>query len=147
MLSIFTYTAKYLSRERSLLLWALLFPILLATLFSAMFSNLSKDYAFEPFKLGVVRNANYESAPDLDTVLSSVSAGGSDTQYLDLFDCSSTADGDAQTNAGTIDGYVTVDDSGTPELHLSHADYDSKTAVDLGDGRPIDFRCLCPHGL
>ena len=93
-----------------------------------MFSNLSKDYAFEPFKLGVVRDANYEAAPDLDTVLSSVSAGGSDTQYLDLFDCSSTADGDAQTNAGTIDGYVTVDDSGTPELHLSHADYDSKTA-------------------
>ena len=76
----------------------------------------------------MVRDANYESAPDLDTVLSSVSEGGSDTHYLDLFDCSSTTDGDAQTNAGTIDGYVTVDDSGTPELHLSHADYDSKTA-------------------
>lgn len=128
MLSIFKYTAKYLSRERSLLLWALLFPILLATLFSAMFSNLSKDYAFEPFKLGVVRDANYASAPEFDAVLSSVSAGGSDTQYLSLSDCSSTTDGDAQTNAGTIDGYVTVDDSGTPELHLSHADYDSKTA-------------------
>lgn len=127
MFAIFDYTVRYLLRERALMLWAFLFPIILSLLFSAMFSGLSKDYALIPIKLGVIEDANYQAAVGLDQVLSSVSSETADTRYLDLSDCPDAAEADRRTNDGTIDGYITVDDSGTPELHLSHVVSASKT--------------------
>lgn len=127
MFAIFDYTVRYLLRERALMLWAFLFPIILALLFSAMFSGISKDYALTPLSLGVIHDANYQAAVGLDETLASVSSKSADNHYLDLSDCPDTTEADSQSNDGSIDGYITVDDSGIPELHLSHAVSASKT--------------------
>lgn len=53
-LHTFRYTAKQLFRQKDLLFWNLLFPILLSTLFSFAFSGLAADEAFHAIPVAVV---------------------------------------------------------------------------------------------
>ena len=87
MATTFLATLKSLIRNRALLFWPLAFPIIMATMFGAMFANLQSGYAFDPFQLGVVRDANYDAAPGLDDLLDELSSPSADTQYVAITTC------------------------------------------------------------
>ncbi|MCL2136410.1 MAG: ABC transporter permease [Coriobacteriia bacterium] len=59
MPTTFIYTLRILVRDRSNLLWAMAFPLILMTLFYSMFNNLDEIYALEPIPVIVVWDSNY----------------------------------------------------------------------------------------
>ena len=129
MATTFLATLKSLIRNRALLFWPLAFPIIMATMFGAMFANLQSGYAFDPFQLGVVRDANYDAAPGLDDLLDELSSPSADTQYVAITTCDDAADAEARVNSSEIEGYLTVDADGTPQMHLSRGSQGDDTAT------------------
>ncbi|MEG0283328.1 MAG: ABC transporter permease [Erysipelotrichales bacterium] len=58
MLRLFKYQLLIILKEKSVIFWTFLFPIILCTLFNFAFSNLGKTDIFEPFKVSVVGAKN-----------------------------------------------------------------------------------------
>lgn len=72
-LHIFTNRFKCLIRDRQLVFWTLLYPLVLATLFGMAFANLSGGAGFAGIPIAVVDNAEYRSETAFQSVLDSVS--------------------------------------------------------------------------
>lgn len=98
------------------LIWALLFPVLMALVFSLMFSGFDELYATTTVRAGVLADANYQDAPLLRAVLDGAAADDGILAFT-------TSDDEAElaraTLDGELDGYLTVDAAGTPTLHVS----------------------------
>ena len=73
MLTVFSYQVLRLLRDRVLLVWTLGFPIVLALIFMAQFSNLEKAYEATPMGFGVVQDEAYRADPGLDAVVERIS--------------------------------------------------------------------------
>ncbi|MDF9867066.1 ABC-2 type transport system permease protein [Bacilli bacterium PM5-3] len=54
----FVYQIKSIIREKILVFWSLVFPIILVSLFNLAFSNVDSSKLFEPFNVGVVGDKN-----------------------------------------------------------------------------------------
>jgi len=72
---VFSYRLKYLLRNRQMVFWTLLFPILLSIFFSLAFSNLYTAETFRKIPVAVVDNDAYRADTVFRNVLQSVSAG------------------------------------------------------------------------
>lgn len=72
---IFTYRLKCLFRDKELVFWTLLFPLILATFFSMAFSKLNDNELFNPINIAVVNNEAYDKNEDFKKVLNDVSTG------------------------------------------------------------------------
>ena len=72
-LHIFVNRLKCLIRDRQLVFWTFLYPLVIATLFSLAFSNLSSADAFHSIPIAVVDNVEYKNETTFQSVLSSVS--------------------------------------------------------------------------
>ncbi len=70
---VFSYRLRYLLRNREMVFWTLLFPILLSIFFSLAFSNLYTAEAFSKIPIVVVDSEAYRA----DTVFKSVLQGAS----------------------------------------------------------------------
>lgn len=70
---IFTNRIKCMVRDKTMMFWTLLFPLVLATFFSMAFANLSSDEVFKAIPIAVVDNDAYRSDLQLQQVLKSVS--------------------------------------------------------------------------
>ena len=70
---IFVYRLKFSLRDRQMLFWTFLFPLLLATFFGMAFSNINRSESFSTFPAAVVYNEAYRADPDLRQALQSVS--------------------------------------------------------------------------
>lgn len=70
---IYRNRIKVSIRDRQMLFWTFLFPIILATFFNMAFSNLSANETFQTIPVAVVKNAAYEDDQTLKDVLKSVS--------------------------------------------------------------------------
>ena len=108
-----------LVRDKSLLIWTLAFPIILGSIFMAMFSGLDESYRPGTLSLGVIGDANYEAAYGLDETLDAISDPAAEEQLATTVAFGSEADAIQATNAGDIDAYLTVDEDGTPQLHVA----------------------------
>ena len=108
-----------LVREKALLWWAFLFPIVMCLLFMGMFSNLDAGYADATTRLAVVEDANYQGAYGLPETIDAISSPDADPKVADvtIFDTEDAAL--AATNAGDDDAYLTVDGDGIPQLHVA----------------------------
>jgi len=119
MWTTFIYTIKALVRDRSVLMWAVAFPLVLSTLFYALFHDLDKIYQLEPINVIVVEDNNYHSASAFSELINGLSE--QDQGQVPLLDpsfvptISEAADLLAQ---GGYYGYIVLDDSGTPEYYL-----------------------------
>ncbi len=103
---IFTYRLKCLLRDKDMLFWTLLFPIVLGTLFYFAFGSLtSKTEAFEPCPIAVVDNDAYRANKTFVQTLEAVSTG--DDPLLELTTATQEK-AEERLKAGTIDGYITV---------------------------------------
>lgn len=72
---VFAYRLKYLLRNREMVFWTLLFPILLSVFFSLAFANLYTAETFMKIPIAVVDNEAYQSDTVLRSVLKSASSG------------------------------------------------------------------------
>lgn len=72
---VFAYRLKYLLRNREMVFWTLLFPILLSVFFSLAFANLYTAETFKKIPIAVVDSEAYRSDTVLRSVLDDASSG------------------------------------------------------------------------
>lgn len=101
---VFIYRLKIGLRDRQMLFWTFLFPLILATLFGMAFTNLSSGESFDTVPIAVVDNDAYRQDSALQAVLESVSQATHDP----LFSLRklSQADADKALTDGVIAGYI-----------------------------------------
>lgn len=119
MLSSIRTCVLSLVRDRAPLVWTLLFPIIMSSIFMAMFSTLDESYAPVTCNLGVIEDANYDAAQGLDATLDAISGSSAQERLARTVPLDSEEDAIAAANAGDIDAYLTVDAAGTPQLHVA----------------------------
>ncbi len=104
---VFFYRLKYLLRNREMVFWTLLFPILLSVFFSLAFANLYTAEAFHQIPIAVVDNDAYRTDTVFRTVLREASAGEDA-----LFSVSAVSLDKAREmlSSGSVAGYVDLED-------------------------------------
>lgn len=106
---IFTYRLKCILRDRQMVFWTVLFPIVLATLFFLAFGHLDKAEKFEKIPVAVVNNAFYDSTPAFRQAISS--ASGTDGTALFKLTICNAGKAKQLLDAGSVDGYLVPGDS------------------------------------
>ena len=115
--TLFASTLRALVREKSLFIWSLAFPILMATIFMFMFANLDGAMEFDPVPTGVVADEAWDTSP-FSAVAEALGERGDDQ----LLDVCRFADGEAAASAlvdGEVMGVFSVDEDGEPVLSLA----------------------------
>ncbi len=106
---IFINRLKCLVRDRQMMFWTFLYPVLLGTLFAIAFTNLSGGGAsFSDIPIAVVDNAEYQSNAAFKSALASVSDNASSDK---LFSVTTETQEQAEESLknGDIDGYILFD--------------------------------------
>lgn len=106
----YIYRLKCNIRDKEVMFWALVFPILLATLFFLAFSNISNAENFNGIKIGIVNNTEFQEDTTFREAIKYVSAD-MDSNNRDLFDVRYTSKEKAVKllNEGEIEGYIYLD--------------------------------------
>ena len=123
----FVTTLKVLVRDRNVLLWAIAFPLVLITLFHAMFSNLDETYKLDPIPVIIVQDANYDNAKEFAQMITSLAR---DNAYeggaliAPTFVASEAAALDA-LQADEYKGYLLLDADGQPHYFMDPRRADS----------------------
>lgn len=121
MLASIRTSVLALVRDKSLLVWTLAFPLIMTCIFMAMFSGFDDAYSLVGSRLGIVRNAQYESVKGLDDMLTSLARAPKKSRICTLAYYACEKDARAAAADGAIDSYLTVGSDGTPALHVSQA--------------------------
>jgi ABC-type multidrug transport system permease subunit len=110
------------------MIWAIAFPILLATLFFAMLGDVDETYTLEPITLYVVDDANWQAdgAQGFRELVSQLSAG-EDAVFAPSF-VATAEEAMAGMEAGEFYGYIWLDSSAAP-----HFAADSRYAASVND--------------
>lgn len=104
----YIYRLKCIIRDKQMVFWTFLFPILLATLFNLAFSNLSSVDKFNEIEIGIVNNDEYNKNEAFKEAITSVSI--SDSKDLFNINYTSMEEGEKLLNDGEIEGYIYLDD-------------------------------------
>jgi ABC-2 type transport system permease protein len=109
---IFITRIKCLLRDKQLVFWSLMFPVILATLFKLAFANLSSAEAFKTIDIAVVNNLDYEKNQGFKGTIEQVSKDGSSK----LFNVTETSKENAEDllKNSKITGYIYLN----PEINL-----------------------------
>jgi ABC-2 type transport system permease protein len=107
---IFTNRFKCLLRDRQLIFWTLLYPLVLGTFFSLAFSNIGGSDAFTSIPIAVVNNAGYQTDLAFQSALNSVSGSGAEEEPLFAVTLASKQEADKQLEEGAVRGYIIVED-------------------------------------
>jgi ABC-2 type transport system permease protein len=107
---ILKYRLKCFFRDRTMLFWTLLFPLLLATLFNLAFANLGQIDQFINIKIAVIDSPEYQANSAFQAALTSVSTAAAGQDH-GLFAVSVTDRNEAekQLEDNSIDGYIYFD--------------------------------------
>jgi ABC-2 type transporter. len=103
----YRYRLKCIFKDRQLMFWTFLFPILLAILFNLAFSNLSSSDNFLKVNVAVVENEELDQNPAFTQALD-----GADDLFVVKY--TTREDADALLADNQIDGYIVFD----PALNL-----------------------------
>jgi len=120
------YTFIALTREKQVLIWVVIFPIVLATLFFAMFSNLGSSYELSLVPTAVVKDANFSAAAGFGKLITQLSAKGAN-HLLDTKSVATVSEAKKLLSTGKVDGYLVVNAQGMPEVFL-----DASSGLDTG---------------
>ena len=96
-------------RNTETIIWTWIFPLMLATLFYAVFTNIDASGQFSRMPVGVVDNGAYRQDAAFRAALESVSGEG-DGSLFDLRLLPSQGEADTLLEKGEIDGYILVED-------------------------------------
>ena len=118
--ALFVHTVRMLVRQRDVLIWVILFPLALATLFHVMLSNIDESYRVDPASCVVVADDNFNSdqAVFFREMLDEVSAPGAD-QLLDVAKVATLEEGREVVLSGDAAACITVDEEGLPSMRVS----------------------------
>lgn len=98
----YRYRLKCIFRDRQLMFWTFLFPVLLATLFNLAFSNLSSSDNFLKVNVAVVQNQALDQNPAFTEAID-----GADDLFVVQYTTKAAAE--ALLNDNQIDGYIFFD--------------------------------------
>ncbi|WP_366181038.1 ABC transporter permease [Actinomyces timonensis] len=129
MSAVFTHQLRLLARERSMLVWTLLFPLILATVFMVLFQGID-DAEPTPIPLGAVTDHAYDDAPGLRGLMEGVSSPDAKNRLTVLTEYPDEDAARAAAENGGIQGYVVVKD-GAPLLQLTARGAASDTSTAL----------------
>jgi ABC-2 type transport system permease protein len=104
---IFIHRLKCIVRDRQLVFWTFLYPLVLATLFGLAFNNISSSDRFSSIPIAVVNNAEYARETTFQSVLASHSdtaASGDKLFSVTLAPDEQTAEQSLKSNG--IKGYI-----------------------------------------
>ncbi|HEY5585013.1 MAG TPA: ABC transporter permease [Ruminiclostridium sp.] len=103
---IFSNRLKCIIRDKQLVFWTLVFPLILATLFSMTLINISKQEAFKSIDIAVVNNEAYQKDVGFKNFLTEASQGDNK-----LFNINLTTKEEAEKllDNGKVEGYITVE--------------------------------------
>ena len=108
MWHVFKYKFLILMKNKSMIFWTLIFPIVMSSLFWVAFSNLEGSEQFSPVKIAVVESESFENNEGFKTLISELSKEGEnkvfDTQYVTSKEAKELMEKDK------VAGYITVDD-------------------------------------
>ena len=127
MLTTFVTTLKVLIRDKSVLLWAIAFPLVLSTLFYAMFSNLDELYVLDPIPVVVVKDTQFEQAEAFAKTIDALATSGSNEESP-LLAPTFVPDEKAALGAlsdGEYKGYIRVGSDGLPVFYMDTRQPDS----------------------
>lgn len=116
----FVTTIKVLIRDKTVLMWAIAFPLVLTTLFYAMFSNLDENYKLDPFDVIIVEDEHYTDAEVfVDTIEALASSDANEGSALII---PTYVDNESEAKealeAGEYKGYIMVDEEGKPSYTM-----------------------------
>lgn len=118
MWNAFRGALAVLTRKTELAVWALIFPIILSTLFMFMFANLDESTAFEAVPTAVVADDAYRADEGFSTLVDELSQPGDD-QLLDVREFATAEEARGALEAGDVVGVLSVDSEGMPHLAVS----------------------------
>jgi len=103
---IYLYKLKCFVRDKNLMFWTLLFPIILGLLFWMSLANITSGEGFKNIKIAAVNDAQYKKDVYFDKALESVSQGENK-----LFDVTYTSKENAEKllKENKIEGYIYLD--------------------------------------
>lgn len=118
--ALFAHAVRMLVRQRDVLIWVILFPLALATLFHVMLSNIDESYRVDPASCVVVADDNFNSerAVFFREMLDEVSAPGAG-QLLDVAKVATLEEGREAVLSGDAAACITVDEEGLPSMQVS----------------------------
>ncbi|MEI6602414.1 MAG: ABC transporter permease [Clostridia bacterium] len=105
---VFVYRLKSIIRDRQLVFWTLMFPILLATLFNMAFSNLSKAEEFVKIPIAIIDNEAYQKSA-LKTTIAYVSEQDNPKNNMFLVTLTTRAVAEDLLKNNKVAGYIFVD--------------------------------------
>jgi len=110
------YSKRVLSslRNKESLIWTWIFPILLATMFSATFGNLDTVGQLRTIPVGIIDDTSFRHDEPLRAALEAASGSGGLFQLTVLSD---TSEADSALESGEVDGYILAGE--IPELVVS----------------------------
>lgn len=104
---IFKNRFKMLIRNKSMIFWTMIFPIVLGTLFHFAFADIENDSKLKPIDIAVIQNEQYENNEYLKKVLQSLSEDNDNRifniKYVDESQAKDLLD------KGEISGYIAND--------------------------------------
>ena len=105
----YLYRLKCIVRDKQMIFWTLMFPILLATLFNMALSNISSAEKFSEIKIRIVKDDEYKKNTDFIKVIESVKS--SNKSERNLFDIEYTSKKEAENllKDSKIEGYIYFD--------------------------------------
>ena len=131
------YNIKSLFRNKTLIFWTYMFPILLGIFFNMAFSNIEKDEMLGTINLCIVDNSNYKDREIYIDTLSSLTSG---EDKLFNIEYKSLEDANTSLEDGSIDGIVSfqdnepviiIKDNGTKETVISFVINEITTNIDI----------------
>lgn len=111
---VFKYRLKCLLRDKVVLFWTILFPIVLSTLFFTAFSNLNNAVSFTSAKVAVVDNEAYRNNKPFQEALVSVSEKRDEQEPLLSVELVSSDEAETLLEQGKVHGIILLD----PDIKL-----------------------------
>lgn len=129
MWNTFKYTTLSILRERSVVVWVILFPLILATLFNVMFSGIEDTaYNLPAIPVAVVDNSEDGAGESFNQTVDALS-DGDDALLAPVYVSSADKAFDLLKSGETV-GTVTLDADGWPQLELSPGESDVGTSME-----------------
>ncbi len=110
-LNIFINRLKCTIRDKDLIFWTMIFPLIMATFFNLAFSNISKHESFKSVDVAVVNDSQYQKDKNFQNFISQLSTeetgSGNNIKLLNLKLAGTREEADKMLENGEIIGYIT----------------------------------------
>ena len=108
----FKYTLKVLLKNKTLVFWTIVWPLILGTLFNMAFSNMTESEKLNDINLGIVENVDYKNNIYLSETIKKLSNEESD-EHLFKTTYASIDELEKLLDEQKIDGYILINNDET----------------------------------